>query len=90
MFSCKEVSILMSAALDRKLSRVEWFKTRLHLLFCKACRTFARQMTTLKMATQHLVSHKEDSADTPTLSTTARKRIATMLHQCEHNDKPKS
>ncbi len=91
MFSCKEVSVLVSVALNHKLSWMEWLKIRFHLLFCRACRNFNRQMKILHLAVGRLAGNKNDNAgDIPTLSSEARERIKKTLHQCEHHDdKPK-
>ncbi len=78
--------MLVSAALDRKLSWIERFKVRFHLLFCKACRNFDRQMTILHTAARRLAGYGENNADAPSLSSRARNRIKEALHQCEHND----
>lgn len=91
MFSCKEVTVLVSAAQDRKLSRMERFKIRLHLLFCTGCMNFNRQMATLSKAAHRLAGHTKSGADAPVLSSEARQRIKAQLHECEqHDEDPKS
>jgi hypothetical protein len=50
MLSCKEAGILMSQALDRRLSFRERFSLRLHLAICEGCRRFERQMAFLRTA----------------------------------------
>ncbi len=90
MFSCKQVSVLVSAALEQKPSWTERLRISLHLLFCKACRNFARQMTILRTAARHLADHMGD-LDIPTLPSEARDRIRKVLHRCEpHDNGPKS
>lgn len=54
MPTCKDVSILVSDAQDRRLTARECFQVRLHLLICIACRNFAQQLRLLRgAARQH-------------------------------------
>lgn len=46
--TCKEATALLIAREDRALSRGDQLALRLHLLICKACPKFARQMLTLR------------------------------------------
>ncbi|MHB8471864.1 MAG: anti-sigma factor family protein [Gammaproteobacteria bacterium] len=50
MLTCKDVSILVSDAQDRRLMAREWFQVRLHLLICVACHNFAQQLRLLRGA----------------------------------------
>lgn len=56
MISCKEVSRLVSASLDRPLSLRERFRLKLHLWRCGACSNFAGQMRLMRAAMRRLVS----------------------------------
>jgi hypothetical protein len=46
--SCKRISQLVSAGLDRKLSASERLRVRLHLLFCRHCRIVERQLMAIR------------------------------------------
>jgi hypothetical protein len=46
--TCKEATALLIAREDRALGRGDQLALRLHLLICKACPRFARQMLTLR------------------------------------------
>jgi hypothetical protein len=46
--TCKEATALLIAREDLALSRADQLALRLHLLICKACPKFARQMLTLR------------------------------------------
>ena len=48
MRTCKEATALLVAREDRKLSLGDRVALRTHLLICKACPKFARQMLTLR------------------------------------------
>lgn len=48
MPTCQEVSHLTSLALDEKLTFRQKLGVRFHMMFCKWCRLFAKQMVQLK------------------------------------------
>jgi hypothetical protein len=50
MRSCKEISVLLSAAQERELGLFEQFGLRLHLLLCDGCRNFRRQLDFIRTA----------------------------------------
>jgi Putative zinc-finger len=52
VLSCKEASLLLSEAEDRRLSLVERWKLRLHLSLCDACTRFSRHIAFLRKAMQ--------------------------------------
>jgi len=80
MLSCKEVSYLVSKAIDVSLTWQERWSMRLHLLFCKLCRRYVRDLRFLRRA---LIRRREDEAKHLTtdakLSAKARKRIQRAL-----------
>jgi hypothetical protein len=76
--SCKEAARLQSAALDRKLTLLERFGLRFHLLLCKWCRRYGKQITFLRSAAQHSAEHNQCSPP-QTLSPEARERIKQSL-----------
>jgi hypothetical protein len=50
MRNCKEVSMLLSQSQERVLGRIERLAVKLHLLLCKGCSNFSRQLTFLRTA----------------------------------------
>lgn len=54
MISCKDVAHLVSASRDEDLSVTNKLQVRLHLLICRGCRRFDRQMHTLRLAMRQL------------------------------------
>jgi hypothetical protein len=50
VMSCKEASLLLSEAEDRRLSLVERLKLRLHLALCDYCTRFSQQLAFLRAA----------------------------------------
>ncbi len=81
MLSCKEVSQLVSESLDRKLSWQQRLAVRVHLLMCRFCSRFRRQMLFLREAVHHQPTAIEeaDAVSGPALSTEARERIKRLL-----------
>ena len=76
--SCKESVRLQSAALDRKLPFRQRVGLRIHLLLCKWCRRYGKQIRFLQTATRE---HDGDKQTLPqrTLSSEARERIKQRL-----------
>ena len=76
--TCREASRLQSIALDQPLSLPKRFGLRLHLLVCKWCRRYGKQIRFLGHAAHE---HPENLAEaTPrTLSPEARERLKRSL-----------
>ena len=56
MLSCKKVAQLASESLDRSLTLQEKLSMRLHLLACKLCSRYVRQLKFLK----HVCAHADE------------------------------
>ena len=54
MLTCKQVSRLVSAGLDRRLGFSERVRLRVHLAICDGCANFNRQMRFLRKAVARL------------------------------------
>jgi Putative zinc-finger len=63
MRSCKEVTALVIAREDRQLPLLERAALRFHMLICKACPRFERQVLTLRNATRQWRNYTEQDAD---------------------------
>jgi len=76
--TCRQVSRLQSDALDRPLSVPKRFGVYLHLLVCRWCRRYGKQIRFLRQAAH---DHPEEMAKaTPrTLSPEARERLKRSL-----------
>ncbi|WP_231757314.1 zf-HC2 domain-containing protein [Microbulbifer elongatus] len=48
MMNCKQATRLLSERMERELSPREKFGLRVHLMMCRGCRNFGRQMGTLR------------------------------------------
>lgn len=74
--NCKETSVLVTRSLDARLNLRDRMAMRLHLLICKNCARFARQMHLLRGWLRN-----EDTGTDAQLSDAARERIAQRLHK---------
>ena len=50
MLSCKEVSVLLSQAQERRLGLGEWLGLKLHLVLCEGCANFRKQLDFIRAA----------------------------------------
>lgn len=77
MLTCKETSFKVVESLEKELSLSERFKMRTHLLMCKSCQRFAKQMQLLhNVLQQHLMySRNLSKSAQEKLSEEARLRI---------------
>ena len=50
MLSCKEVSVLLSQAQERRLGFWEQFGLKLHLMLCDGCANFRKQLDFIRAA----------------------------------------
>lgn len=48
MLTCKQVTRIVSQAQERPLSFMERLKLRLHLMMCKGCRNYNKQMSFIR------------------------------------------
>jgi predicted anti-sigma-YlaC factor YlaD len=52
MGKCKNITRLLSDALDRPLTVGEWVSIRLHLPTCSGCRNYRKQISLLRTASR--------------------------------------
>lgn len=82
MLSCAEVSRLASERADRPLTWRERLAFRFHLMMCRNCARYARQLELLGRAARRL-GRREPPEDLPGLPSDARERIADRLRRAE-------
>ncbi len=80
MFNCKEATQLVSEFLDRKLPFHKRIWIRIHLLMCKFCSRYEKQLMFLRKASHTQKMHEEDTESYISLPPEARKRIKNFLH----------
>ena len=88
MLNCAEASRLASEQRDSVLTRREWLGFRFHLLMCRNCRRYARQLTLLGRAAQQLRRRSPTPEADPGLSPEARGRIAARLREAGAGEQP--
>ncbi len=75
MFNCKDVSMMVSESMDRKLPLHRRLLMTAHLFMCKYCNRFKKQLLILRSATGLDDFHEEDFGRPPSLSKETRDRI---------------
>ncbi|MBN1909091.1 MAG: zf-HC2 domain-containing protein [Pirellulales bacterium] len=85
---CDESSHLLSDAQDRELTRVERAALSFHLMLCRNCCRFRRQLEFMRKALRRLAGHDEpgEMSTTATLSPEARDRIREAVRRRVEED----
>lgn len=78
MLNCKQASELVSQSLDRPLPWSKRIELKFHLLICKFCKRFFKQMYGMKQAATQLQRDIE-SDDSIKLSDSAKQKIRDQL-----------
>ena len=87
MRSCREVSRLASERMDRELTLRERLAFNMHVMMCRNCLRYARQIALVKQATDRL-RRRSEQASPAGLSDEARERIARNLAAAGHQEPP--
>jgi hypothetical protein len=81
MLACREVTRLVSESLDRELSLGQRMSIKMHLMMCKLCSRYNKQLAALKEAIRLHAMREEDVDFYPaSLSSEARERIKQAVH----------
>jgi hypothetical protein len=83
MLNCKDVTRLISESMDRSLPLGKRIAVRFHLLICKFCVRYEKQLLQIREMTRRLVATEGIPGDLygGTLSEEARERIGKTLRQ---------
>lgn len=81
MLSCKEVTRLASESLDRDLSFKEHVAMKLHLMMCRMCQRYSKQLKFIAFVTKKLSTEEDEINRIPGLSKEAGKRINKKITQ---------
>lgn len=79
MLSCKEVSKLVSQSLDAELPFRKRVGVRIHLMMCRACARFLKQLRFLRQASRLFEEKFNDPELQPPLPAETKKRIQEAL-----------
>jgi len=63
MYSCEQAAKLSSRAMEQPLTSSERVRLKLHLMMCKRCTNFTRQMEFLRRAARKLPEVLETDGD---------------------------
>jgi len=79
MFKCSEVSRMVSESLDRRLPLVQRMGLRVHLLMCRFCARYRKQLLILRNSIRLHESSGEDTVSSVSLPEETRNRIKETL-----------
>ena len=75
MPACQRAIVLLSAAMDRRLSLRERLALRMHVMMCRSCERYHSHLRLLRAAVRHHACLTQDVA----LSPAARERLEYVL-----------
>jgi len=84
MFNCKEVSEKVSLSMDASLPVHHRMMITMHLLMCKYCNRFRKQLMILRNAIRLEKLPEDDPAQPGSLSNATRERIKKALREVPH------
>ena len=79
MFSCKEVSQLLSESMDRSLPIYQRMLMRLHLMMCKYCSRLKEHFEALKIASRQEELYGNELDESRVLSRDGKERLKKFL-----------
>lgn len=79
MFNCKEVSYKVSESYDRKLPLLERMMIRVHLMMCRYCTRFHRQLRLIRSMARYTQPFGNTAETSVTLPQDARARLKQTL-----------
>jgi len=84
MLSCKEVSRTIAANELGSANRRRRISFKLHLLMCRHCRRYVRQVEAIGSATRHFFGKRQRTA--PGSTEQLRKTILDRIRTCQEED----
>jgi len=83
---CETATELASQEIDEPLGFADRLALRLHILICRSCRRFRRQLLRIRLAARSRAQARAGSLDQATLSAEARRRIAQAVREAGNAD----
>lgn len=77
MRECKQIIELISQSMDSGLPRLAYLEMKIHLLMCKTCNRYSRQLSIMQKALSVIEGHLLSQQ----LSEEAKQRISLQLKQ---------
>lgn len=81
MFNCKEVTRIVSESLDRRLPIQQRMGLRIHLMMCRFCSRYRRQLLILRKAIRLHLQHGATMEPLVILLPEAKERIKSALNR---------
>ena len=78
MRNCKQIIELTSQKMDTQLPLLTRLEMKIHLLMCKTCRRYGRQLSVMQKA----LTTMDNKSSTEHLSAAAKQRISRKLSSC--------
>lgn len=85
MFNCREVSQLVSEAMDRELSLTKKMGVRFHLMMCRYCARFGDQLTRIR---DMIHAQQEDNIPSLTMDDKVKARLNQLIEQRKKEKDP--
>ena len=79
MFNCKDVSLKVSESLDRKLPLSQRMMIRFHMMMCRYCARFQKQLLLVRQMARYAQPMESTSEDSVKLPEDARARLKQTL-----------
>lgn len=79
MKSCQEIAQLVSESHDRRLSMMDRFHVRVHMMLCAVCRSFSKQISAMRRIVARMGRDDELGHFDRCLSDDARARMRAVL-----------
>jgi len=83
MFRCKDVSQKVSLAMDAPLPWHQRLAVAVHLMMCRYCARFRRQLLLLRKISNQVDTDTPESAPAAGLSGECKERIKEAIHACD-------
>jgi hypothetical protein len=90
MFNCKKVSEMVSQSMDRKFPLHRRILITMHLLMCRYCNRFKKQLMLLRAAVGLEEAHEADIGPSPALPNETRERIKQAMRDLLPDPDPNS
>jgi predicted anti-sigma-YlaC factor YlaD len=81
MISCDEASRLASKSLDTKLSTSEKMRLKMHLMACRFCRSFEKQIHAIRSIIRSKSKEIPEDTEEKALTTEARARLENSIKE---------
>ena len=79
--ACEVISQKISESMDHKISLIDRIKIRIHLLGCKFCQRYEKQLITMQKMMENRANEADESHDGPKLSSDAKQRMIQNIKQ---------